>query len=307
MGSEKITQEFTLSAGVSELKISPTGSPVTFKYKLIDEKNQEALSTESNTYTRANNPNWGNAIVDVTDINGTFKPLSDTEFLFSHLNMPLPSGSSAISYDYELKYDNSSIKLAPTKIDQESTNYGATIWLSVPAEQLMSLNDNREYKNVTIVVTATDGFGAAVPLSSSEFIVDFKEAPEFGSSAKLSLRHDFNRNGSNNSSIKTVPMVNSKSTQMFNPGEGIVFVIPKASDLNNDIVEYRIYKPGSRVYSEENINSAQPAAAPFLHISDSNINIKTKKTIKSITVTSKNLFFIPSPINYMSIIQVRIT
>ena len=158
-------------------------------------------------------------------------------------------------YTYYLKYDTKVIEIKKYEyVDSEDPN---TLWIEITsndinayAKTLFPGSPNDAYK-VEIIVEAEDGFGEVKTLTTPQdsFTINFTEPPYFAdSSLSFTLKHYYYTGGTGSKDsgidIPTLTATNwddIKDIIMVNSGEGIVFKIPKATDPNDDIKEYRIY------------------------------------------------------------------
>ena len=101
--------------------------------------------------------------------------------------------------------------------------------------------------DTVITVLAADGFATTITLTKT-IKVNFTEPPSFLSST-FKIKHDYytSRSSITTSTGIEVPAVTAtnwtveRDKVMVNSGEGIIFVLPKATDPNDDISEYRIF------------------------------------------------------------------
>jgi hypothetical protein len=101
-------------------------------------------------------------------------------------------------------------------------------------------NYNLAYDTI-IRVRATDGFGAIIELTKI-IKVNFTEPPVFVTNT-FDIKHEYFTDISSITSSTGTKITSTSplNVRMVNFNEGIIFVLPKATDPNNDIAEYRIF------------------------------------------------------------------
>ena len=260
-------------------QVNPNTS-TSFKFKITDAAGQSVISSSSFlTLTKTSNLVYSTGNTRVS--HSIIKPYSNnSNFQFGHPPASA-TGTNSIIYTYKLKISN--IEKSISKYSQTSTN--AEIIITIQSEEINQLifdlatnqNKNTEYA-ATLTVTATDGFGQTFPLSQN-FKIDFRESPTI-INKNFKIRHDYNIGGSGaNGQIGIeVPQFtisnweSQKDKLMFNMGEGIIFSMPRAQDLNgeNDITEYRIYLSRNDFNSYDQIqpvNRISFGSTPWLTLS----------------------------------------
>jgi hypothetical protein len=119
----------------------------------------------------------------------------------------------------------------------------------IPAATINSIanelaTDTNSAFDTVITVTAADGFNVTKTLNSIVFKVNFTEPPYFlATNPSFRIKHEYYTSppSLSTSSGTEVTSTSNLNVRMVNSGEGIIFMLPKAADPNNDIKEYRIY------------------------------------------------------------------
>jgi hypothetical protein len=118
----------------------------------------------------------------------------------------------------------------------------------------LKLVTNYDLAYDTIIrVKATDGFGSIIEITKT-IKVNFTEPPVFVTNT-FDIKHDF-YTGTTDLKTSTGTKITSTSSlnyRMVNSGEGIIFVLPKATDPNNDIAEYRIFLSRNDFYDTSSV------------------------------------------------------
>lgn len=122
-----------------------------------------------------------------------------------------------------------------------------------------------------IEVIATDAFDQTVSKFIA-FTINSDTAPTFLQKF-FSLRHDYDVSGSSSREVAVIN--NDLNSQIFNPGEGIIFKIPKPKDPNEDVSKFNIYlHRGKLPLDKEDIPSYDDVDygnTPWLVISKDNL------------------------------------
>lgn len=226
-------------------QVNPNTS-TTFKFKVVDAAGQTKTSSNILTLTRTSNLVYGGSTVNVT--NDNLKPMTNTlDFQIYH-PIAQATGTPIIIYKYYMQ-------IGQTK--KEITTYTSTketdqIKILITAENINTLAlsfdvDKNKAHDTVITVLAADGFATTTTLTKT-IKVNFTEPPSFLSSS-FKIKHDYytSRNSITTSTGVDVPVVTAtnwtseRDKIMVNSGEGIIFVLPKATDPNNDILKYNIF------------------------------------------------------------------
>lgn len=235
-------------------QVTPNAS-TSFVFKITDMAGQSVASNSTFlTLIKASNLVYAGSTVNVTSEN--FKPMTNTQpFQIAH---PLASvtGTESIKYIYKIKVG--SVEKPINTFTTSSTPDQMIIIISADDMNSLALslvtNKNIAY-DATITITAADGFASTISLTKI-IKINFTEPPAFISSAPLfKIRHDYEiSNSLSNSSVGIeITPTSSLDERMVNMGEGIIFVLPKATDPNNDIEEYRIFLSRNDFTGTENI------------------------------------------------------
>lgn len=238
------------SSGSSSVKmdlsqVNPNTS-TTFKFKVVDAAGQTKTSSNILTLTKTSNLVYGGSTVNVT--NDNLKPMTNTlDFQIAH-PIAQATGTPTIIYKYYMQIGSNK---------EEITNYTSTketdqIKILITAANINALalrlvTDTNIAYDTVITVLAADGFAMTTTLTKT-IKVNFTEPPSFLSST-FKIKHDYytNRSSITTSTGIEVPAVTAtdwiskRDIVMVNSGEGIIFVLPKATDPNDDISEYRIF------------------------------------------------------------------
>lgn len=219
------------------------GVVTTFIFKVTDAAGQTTTSSTLYTLTKSSILAFGGTEVDVTNEN--LKPLTNTEnFKISH-PIAQASGTQKIIYKYYMKI-GSNIEEISTYTTQTTTDQ---VIITITAANINALaiklapNQSSAFDTI-ITVTAADGFADTVSLTTSTFKVNFTEPPYFiATDPQFKIKHDYYTNNTIATTSMGTEITSSSSLdlRMINSGEGIVFVLPKAADPNEDIKEYQIF------------------------------------------------------------------
>lgn len=277
-GTKEYTCGITAGQKILELDLSQVNSnaTTTFKFKITDAAGQTKTSeTAFATMTKSSALAFAGSIVNVT--NDNLKPNTNTaDFDITH-PFAQASGTNNIIYSYELQIDSKKVNIEEYSIINTSNPDQKTIQVAAAKINAYALglveNFNLVY-GATIRVRATDGFGSIIELTKT-IKVNFTEPPVFSTSF-FKIKHDYytGTTSADKSTGIEVPLatVNNwetvKNKVMVNSGEGIIFVIPKATDPNNDIKQYNIYLSRNDFYGPNNVQGYdQVTYSPWLTIS----------------------------------------
>lgn len=246
------SKEYTCStsSGSSSVKmdlsqVNPNTS-TTFKFKVVDAAGQTKTSSNILTLTKTSNLVYGGSTVNVT--NDNLKPMTNTlDFQIAH-PIAQATGTPTIIYKYYMQIGSNKEEIT----DYTSTKETDQIKILITAANINALasrlvTDKNIAYDTVITVLAADGFATTTTLTKT-IKVNFTEPPSFLSS-DFKIKHDYytSRNSITTSTGIEVPAVTAtnwtveRDKVMVNSGEGIIFVLPKATDPNDDISEYRIF------------------------------------------------------------------
>lgn len=281
------TKEYTCStiAGQKTLELDLSqvngNATTTFKFKITDAAGQTKTSqTAFATMTKSSALAFGGNVINVS--NDNLKPNTNTEdFDIAH-PFAQASGTNNIIYSYEMQI--SSTKATIVEYSVINTNDPAQKTIRVAAEKInayaLTLVKNYDLAyDTTIRVRATDGFGSVIELTKT-IKVNFTEPPVFVTNT-FDIKHDY-LTGTSTVSTSTGTKITSTSAldiRMVNSGEGIIFVLPKATDPNNDIAEYRIFLSRNDFYDEPSVlkyNEVTFGQTPWLTIPYTTLENGTK-------------------------------
>jgi hypothetical protein len=243
----------TNSAGKYYFKmdLSPVNANLStkFKIKVVDEANQVSEYDIPNlTLIKSSNLTFGGNIVDVNP--KSLKPLSNSSpFKIEH-PIAQASGTKVVTYTYKITVGSRSKNLVASEYTEGSPSGIDEIAIEIPAATINKIaNDLATSKNdifsSSVSVTAEDGFKdtEAKTLSSTNFSFNFSESPSFvNPSLDFRIKHEYYTNPPSLSTTSGIEVTASSElkVRMVNSGEGIIFMLPKATDLNGnkDIKEY---------------------------------------------------------------------
>lgn len=245
----------------------PRGYQIKFGVRITD-IGQDFIDIFSDSiYSRASLPFFGNTILNITGFlmeeQPTIKPYTNTNSIgFSGIKATSENGAEYF-LQCTVNDKNVIINLA-SNISALEIEQGDSIQFSIDSENINSLlKDDRlkktlsdnvwndKYTNVIYTLYIKDFFGniSSNSLISSTTVIDFIEAPFFENfdTIQMGIQYYFSNLSPNLSSIlyPSVDLSQDATTinnsRMFNPGEAIVFKIPKPKDYNEDISFYKIF------------------------------------------------------------------
>lgn len=238
----------TLTAGAASAVLDLTqvnANVVTsFAFRITDAAGQTKISNQLFSLTQSSDLVFGGTQVDIT--NNNLKPLTNTQdFQISH-PIAQASGTTNIVYKYYLQVGKNSGELTPDNIQVKTDQIIVTITAAnINAKAIYLAANQTSAFNSIITVMAADGFADTSSLSNAQqFTVNFTEPPYFiNSNPQFKIKHDYYINNSVATTSMGTEITSSSNLnlRMVNSGEGIIFVLPKASDPNGDIKEYQIF------------------------------------------------------------------
>lgn len=268
----------TLELDLSQVNGNAT---TTFKFKITDAAGQTKTSeTAFATMTKSSALAFGGNVINVS--NDNLKPNTNTaDFDIAH-PFAQASGTNNIIYSYEMQI--SSTKTTITEYSVINANDPTQKTIRVTAGKInayaLTLVTNYDLAyDTTIRVRATDGFGSIIELTKT-IKVNFTEPPVFVTNT-FDIKHDY-LTGTSTVSTSTGTKITSTSAlniRMVNSGEGIIFVLPKATDPNNDIAEYRIFLSRNDFYDTSSVlkyNEVTFGQTPWLTIPYTTLENGTK-------------------------------
>ena len=243
----------------------------TFKFKVVDVAGQIQTSDVKLTLTKSSELAFGGSTVNITNRN--LKPMTNTDnFQISH-PIAQASGTQNIVYIYNIKVGNNDKNIATTNYTSQITT--DEIKVTISAENINAITkelaaDYNSAFDAVITVTAADGFGITKKLNTSTFKVNFTEPPVFNNS-NFNIKHDYYtaRTSITSSTGTQITSSSSLDIRMINSREGIIFVLPKATDPNNDISGYRIFLSRNDFINESGVlkyNEVTFGQTPWLTI-----------------------------------------
>lgn len=253
------------SAGQQKLELDlsqvNSNTTTTFKFKVTDAAGQTRTSeTAFATMIKASVLAFGGNIINVT--NDNLKPHTNTEdFDIAH-PFAQALGTDDIIYSYEMQIDSTKVNITEYSIINANDPTQKTIRVAAKKikEYALALVDNYNLAYDTILrIRATDGFGSVIELTKT-IKINFTESPVF-SVDFFKIKHDYYTSTTtiDDSTGVEVPLVtlnnweSVKNKVMVNSGEGIIFVLPKATDPNNDIKQYNIYLSRNDFYDPSRV------------------------------------------------------
>lgn len=232
---------------------------ISFSVELTDAAGQKVTSNASTTLTRTSEIKFEGTEWDVNPT--TFKPYttSDNLVLVSADATTTGTDSDNIKYLYKININNTEKSLSSKKTSAEDLR---NLINSIIPENAR----NTSYTGI-ITVTAVDGFDVSVSLPQKNITIDYVESPYFSKTNSIKIKHDF-YTGTTNITTSTGTEVTSAlaqnhATRLFNPGEGIIFMLPKATDYNNDISKYQIYISRNSLPSTSTVPLADASSATY--------------------------------------------
>lgn len=227
-------------------------SQVYLKIRTTDILGQSATSDILATFIKSSGIQFAGTSINLNM--QELKPLSNKQNLI--IKHPLAQASGTVTdniqFQYKITADNTDKPLndADISIIEEPDIVSVTVpynYIKDILVQIYGANANIK-SNATITVTAIDGFNSTKALMAS-IEINFTESPQFVN-IDFKIRHDYNIQGilsSQNLGIEVPQYIQSDQSsysldvRMFNYAEGIIFMLPKSTDLNNDITEYQIF------------------------------------------------------------------
>lgn len=267
----------TFSQEIDLQEIDP-GVPVNIYYSIVDEAGQQTVPDEASpqrfNLVKTTTLSYINSAItpSLTEI----KPLSNTkDFTIEH-SPAVASGTKEMIYRYEIDINGNKQDLRKAVTESQGESILSTFLKEDINEQIKELviNKNTTY-TATISVIAEDAFGATGALNF-QLPVNFIEPPSFPVGSSLRIKHDYwiDRiiSGPNHG-----VEITDLNTKMFNAREGIIFVLPKVIDLNDDIQEYQIFLSRNTLNftsEDEALDNSQVTfeTTPFKTISRSNLD-----------------------------------
>lgn len=232
------------SSGSASVKMDLTqvnpGTSTTFKFKVVDAAGQTKTSSNVLTLTKTSNLVYGGNTVNVT--NDNLKPMTNaSDFQIAH-PIAQATGTPTIIYKYYMQIGSTKKEITAYTSTKETDQIKILITAAnINALALSLVTDTNLAYDTIITVLAADGFATTATLTKT-IKVNFTEPPTFLSN-NFKIKHDYYTNrGSITVSTGTEIVSNSDlNIRMVNGGEGIIFMLPKAVDPNDDISEYRIF------------------------------------------------------------------
>lgn len=282
-GTKEYTCSTTAGQKTLELDLSQVNgnATTTFKFKITDAAGQTKTSEAAfATMTKSSALAFGGNVINVS--NDNLKPNTNTaDFDIAH-PFAQASGTNNIIYSYEMQI--SSTKATIAEYSAINTNDPTQKTIRVAAGKInayaLTLVTNYDLAyDTTIRVRATDGFGSVIELTKT-IKVNFTEPPVFVTNT-FDIKHDY-LTGTSTVSTSTGTKITSTSAlniRMVNSGEGIIFVLPKATDPNNDIAEYRIFLSRNDFYDTSSVlkyNEVTFGQTPWLTIPYTTLENGTK-------------------------------
>lgn len=251
-GDSSKDYDFTYGSTSLKLNLSQVNANVstTFKFKITDVAGQTQTtdikvgSINNLTLVKSSKLAYGGNIVDVSNEN--LKPMTNSQNFLIYHPIAQASGTQAIVYKYNIKVGDKNTTLIAS--DYNSTITADQVQVTINADRINAIakslaEDFNSAPKADITVAAADGFADTLSLVK-QITINFTEPPVFiATNPQFNIRHDYYTSNS----VATINMgvaINTPLTSnphLVNSGEGIVFVLPKASDPNDDIDFYRIY------------------------------------------------------------------
>lgn len=282
-GTKEYTCNTTAGQKTLELDLSQVNSnaTTTFKFKVTDAAGQTKTSEAAfATMTKSSALAFGGNVINVS--NDNLKPNTNTaDFDIAH-PFAQASGTNNIIYSYEMQISSTKATIAEYSVI--NTNDPAQKTIRVAAKKInayaLTLVTNYDLAyDTTIRIIAIDGFGSIIELTKT-IKVNFTEPPVFVTNT-FDIKHDY-LTGTSTVSTSTGTKITSTSAlniRMVNSGEGIIFVLPKATDPNNDIAEYRIFLSRNDFYDTSSVlkyNEVTFGQTPWLTIPYTTLENGTK-------------------------------
>lgn len=282
-GTKEYTCSTTAGQKTLELDLSQVNgnATTTFKFKITDAAGQTKTSEAAfATMTKSSALAFGGNVINVS--NDNLKPNTNTaDFDIAH-PFAQASGTNNIIYSYEMQISSTKATIAEYSVINTNDPTQKTIRVAAGKINAYALTLVTNYDlayDTTIRVRATDGFGSIIELTKT-IKVNFTEPPVFVTNT-FDIKHDY-LTGTSTVSTSTGTKITSTSAlniRMVNSGEGIIFVLPKATDPNNDIAEYRIFLSRNDFYDTSSVlkyNEVTFGQTPWLTIPYTTLENGTK-------------------------------
>lgn len=258
---------------VLDLSTNSRNKTISFSVVLTDAAGQSVTSNASSTLTRTSEIKFEGTEWDVNLT--TFKPYTTPKSLVLNPTNATATGtdSANIEYQYKIKINNIERSLSSTTTTAED--------LRNLINEIISENERNTSYMATITVTAIDGFGVSTSLPQKNITIDYVEAPTFANSYDIKIKHDFYIGTSSITTSTGTEVTDNldlnNAARLFNPGEGIIFMLPKATDYNNDIFKYQIYISRNNIPNTSTVPIAIDAAtfeeSPWLSLTPSQLTV----------------------------------
>lgn len=255
----------------------PANTSVKITAILTDVAGQTSVS-DAKSFTQAAPPTFASGIISLNP--NSVKPLGGGQVAISHPIATSNLTDGIVTYSYAAGERSLKIK-----------NNGSDIsHISVITTQLATdLGTDNVQKQISVVITAKDSLDLTASISTT-LTVDFREAPSL--TGTFTIEHDYTINPpatitSNPEKIVNKNDYNNSPIRMFNPGESVIFHIPKATDANgdSDIKEYQIFmdKQAATSTSDPTDDNWSVSTSPILTVNSDAIYARY-----IIPATSKN-------------------
>lgn len=222
------------------------GTSTAFKFKIVDAAGQTKTSNNILTLTKTSNLVYGGSTVNVN--NDNLKPMTNTlDFQIAH-PIAQATGTPTIIYKYYMQIGSTKKEITTYTSTKETDQIKILITAANINTLALSFDIDKNISHDAIItILAADGFATTATLTKA-IKVNFTEPPSFLSST-FKIKHDYytDRSSITTSTGVEVPSVTQtnwisvRDKVMVNSGEGIIFVLPKATDPNDDISEYLIF------------------------------------------------------------------
>ena len=229
------------------------GYKVQISVWVTDQSGYQTTATYSNLYMRANAPSISNLQVTGPETGGvvTFKPLSTTQTLT--IKTAAPQGNNGAKWYIRAYIPSKSTYISLR--ENLANPVGTTKTFSIVDINALLKNTallpagktkhNGIFTDVQYQVYIIDNFGIySNVLTSSNTRVDFRETPKFATGTSITAGIQYNINNPTTDFIKKPSTLdtgdNIKNNRIIVDGEWAVVEFPLATDLNEDIVHYRI-------------------------------------------------------------------
>lgn len=274
------TDSGSVSTKMDLSQVNPNTS-TTFKFKITDAAGQTKTSSSNIlTLTKTSNLAYGGSTVNVT--NDNLKPMTNTlDFQIAH-PIAQATGTPTIIYKYYMQIGTTKKEITAYTSTTETDQIKVLITAAnINALALSLVTDTNIAYDTIITVLAADGFATTATLTKT-IKVNFTEPPTFLSTT-FKIKHDYYTSRSTITASTGTEITSSSNlnVRMVNSGEGIIFVLPKATDPNDDISEYRIFLARndfidtSSILSEDEVTFGQ---TPWLTIPYTTLTSGTSDT-----------------------------